>query len=523
MVVAMGVREELLQAAEVGGPHGTVPPHEREPFPTDVLPEVPRQFVHEVAEALGVAPECVATHVIATCAAAIGNTCRVRVNDNWQEPPIIWAVTLMESGSMKTPAYNAAVEPLHLAQRAAESRYRQELSDYKKAKAEYDALTRAWSAPGTTAEAPGAIAEPVEPRHVDYYTGNSTVEALAILSERNPRGLAFTTDELAGFFTSFGAYKGGRGGDEAQYLQMYSAGPIKLDRANGKHICVPQAALSIFGTCQPAVFRKLLRADGRGHNQIENGMASRFLIAAPAQKPKRWRQLKAVDKAPYTKMIGSLLSIPMPLGEDGNGVPVVIPMSPEAEKRFGEFYNEHNDQTAAIENAPTRYHYAKLEAMPARLALIFCLCDAVTEPTGGPPVVQERHVQAGIALTRWYGREAWRFYEGDETQAQREEREQQEREKQEQQELRKLLDAIHESGGSISPREMRDLDIRWRDPLAAEKKLKALARAGHGQLVDQPPGPQGGRPCRRFWHKERMNSPEPPENLQNHGGSGETM
>ena len=107
-----------------------------------------------------------------------------------------------------------------------------------------------------------------------------------MLFANNPRGLALTRDELSGFFNSFGAYKGGRGGDEAAYLECYSAGEIKLNRASGKRIYVPAAALSIFGTCQPAVFLNAIGI-GKLSNQIENGLAARFLITAPDRQPKR--------------------------------------------------------------------------------------------------------------------------------------------------------------------------------------------------------------------------------------------
>src|SRR4029078_6997540 len=112
-----------------------------------------------------------------------------------------------------------------------------------------------------------ALVEPVEPKPVDLYTSDSTVEAIGLLFANNPRGLAFTRDELSGFFSSFGAYKGGRGGDESAYLEFYNAGSVKLDRASRKRMYVHAAAMSIFGTCQPAVFINAIGANGKSVNQ----------------------------------------------------------------------------------------------------------------------------------------------------------------------------------------------------------------------------------------------------------------
>src|SRR6188768_2836392 len=144
METDQGVSEELRNAAAMHGPKYQQPAYVHAAFPLVALPRVLRGFVKEVADAMGVAPECVATPAIATCATAIGNTCRIRLTPTWTEPSIIWAVTLMESGSLKTPAYNAAVEPLRVAQRLLEEMFQQAQSDYRKAKAHFEAEATIW-------------------------------------------------------------------------------------------------------------------------------------------------------------------------------------------------------------------------------------------------------------------------------------------------------------------------------------------------------------------------------------------
>lgn len=484
-----GVAEELATAASVCGPRSKEPPYVRLAFPMIALPWVLRNFVKEAADAMGVAPECVATPAIATCASAIGNTCRIRLTPTWTEPAVIWAVTLMESGSLKTPAYNAAVEPLRVAQRLAEEQHQELQAGFRKAKAQFEGETSLWKAQRTEPTNPdgspqGPPEEPTEPKPVDLYTSDSTVEALAVLFSNNPRGLALTRDELSGFFASFGAYKGGRGGDESAYLEFYNAGAVKLNRASGKRIYVHSAALSIFGTCQPAVFLTAIGATGKASNQVDNGLAARFVIASPESKPKRWREAKPFEGRHYYQMVAELLSIPLPRDAEGRVEPAVIGMVAEATARFATFVNEHGEHTAALSNAALRYHYAKLEAVAARLALIFYLCDGATQQLTGPGGVQERHIVAGIAVARWFGREALRVYDGYESAAEREKRE--------------LLDEIRAHGGVITPYEMGRIRRRWADVLAAEMALRNLARAGYGTLIFEPSGPKGGRPALRF-------------------------
>jgi hypothetical protein len=495
MEMDTGVTEELVTAAAMYGPRSTEPPYVRAPFPMVALPPVLRRFVQEAAEALGVAPECVATTVLGTCAAAIGNTCRIRLKKSWTEPCVIWAITLMESGSLKSPAYHAAVEPLHAMQRLWVEQYEQAQKDFRKAKALYEAEAVGWKqTDGYRGES--APSEPLEPKPVDLFAHDTTVEALVGLLANNPRGVALTRDELSGFFSSFGAYKGGRGGDEAAYLEFYNAKPWKVNRAGGRRLYAHHTALSIYGTCQPAVFRNLIGLTGHGANQVENGLASRFLIAAPESRPQRWVDDKAFDPQPYHHLVAKLASIPMSQDADGRHQPADIDLSPEAAARFHPFVTEHGAYTETIENAPTRFHYRKLAGYAARLALIFYLCDAVTEPSAGPRVVQERHVLAGIAVVRWYGREAWRVYGGDASAADWDQRE--------------LLDAIRARGGVIALSDMRRLRRQYSDPRAAELALQDLARAGYGVLAMES---TAGRPALRFRlhpQGEKTISPENP-------------
>jgi hypothetical protein len=196
-------------------------------------------------------------------------------------------------------------------------------------------------------------------------------------------------------------------------------------------------------------------------------------------------------------MVAELMTIPLPQDADGRIEPSIIIVQPEATARFAEFVNEHGEQTAAISNAALRYHYAKLEAVAARLALIFYLCDAATQDLVGPQGVQERHILSGIALARWFGREAYRVYEGYESAADREKRE--------------LLEEIRDHGGVITLSELRQIRRRWHDPLAAELALKALARAGYGVLSVVESGANGGRPVTQFRLYDQQRCPITPE------------
>jgi hypothetical protein len=71
--------------------------------------------------------------------------------------------------------------------------------------------------------------------------------------------------------------------------------------------------------------------------------------------------------------------------------------------------------------------------------------------------------------------------------------------------------------GSITLREMGNIRRLWRDGAVAEAFLQGLERAGHGEVVLDPPGPNGGGRHLRFRRiDDRLvhATPENPENSE---------
>ena len=178
-----------------------------------------------------------------------------------------------------------------------------------------------------------------------------------------------------------------------------------------------------------------------------------------------------------------MLKIPLPRDEAGRVEPAIIRLVPAAEDYFDRFVKEHDQQTQAISHLALQYHYAKLEAVAARLALIFYLCDAATGQLSGPMGVQEHHILAGIALARWFGREACRVYAGLTSEGELEKAE--------------LLKMVRDHGGSITLREMA-VRRRWRNRSDAEAAMQALKQAGLGTMSLDSQGPNGGGQHLRF-------------------------
>lgn len=132
---------------------------------------------------------------------------------------------------------------------------------------------RAW-AESSQALPKGAPRSP-EPHPKRIYVSDYTGEALAAqlrAQEAAGLGLLITRDEINGLFSGLNAYRGGRGADEQQLLELFDGGGMTSLRVTGdRHYSRSQC--SIYGTTQPEVLRGLV-ADGDA-----TGLWARFLFA----------------------------------------------------------------------------------------------------------------------------------------------------------------------------------------------------------------------------------------------------
>ncbi len=133
---AGGTVEELLRLVEAAPMSRSLtrtrtPAPQWRPFPVKVLPEPIRTFVRRGSAALGVDPSYLATALLATLAGTIGNNRVILLKRGWTEPSVLWCVLVGDSGTLKSPAIDAATK--HVRQRQAEA-----IEVYRKAMETYE-------------------------------------------------------------------------------------------------------------------------------------------------------------------------------------------------------------------------------------------------------------------------------------------------------------------------------------------------------------------------------------------------
>jgi hypothetical protein len=360
-----------------------------------------------------------------------------------------------------------------------------------------DAAVQEWKKAWKAYKDGGGEGEP--PVCKRYLVADTTVEALASLLQEHPRGLLLGRDELNGWLASMDAYKSGKGGDAAHYLEMHRAGPLTVDRKTGpeRFIHVPRAALSVVGTTHPQTFRRAL---GRQH--FEDGLLPRFLAVLPKRVERVWtdRTVPADVTKNFAGVIDRLYKLDFD-PERGVNEPTVLPFTPEAKEVWVAFYNRHGREQMDLDE-DLAAAWRKLEGYCARLALVIELASwaAAPRPTGkgvtvaqyfagwiGPPAVSAPSVEAAVELAEWFGYEARRVYAllgtGDEDR-----------------ELHRLTEWNRARGGAVTARALQQFGPRaYRGRVEdAEAALELLAAAGVGMWVAVEPGARGGRPTRKL-------------------------
>lgn len=446
------------------------------PFPIEQLPETVRGFVESGATAIGCDASSIAVPLLAVLGSAIGNARHVRLKGGWDAPPIVWAAIVGKSGSMKTPAWSLAMSPVFAIEKDAEREFQ---SAYARHQEEVAARCRS-----EEGDASNRVMQITEPKPTRFTVSDTTIEALAPLLLDNPRGLLVSRDELSGWIGSFDRFSKGRASSDASHwLSMFNAKPLRVDRKTGepRTLYVPSASVSVCGGIQPGTLRRAVGVEHR-----ENGLLARFLLVWPPQRQKRWTE-DGVDSTlldEVTDIVRRLRSLDFETDRFGDATPGIVALSPDAADAFRDFYNQHAEEQAGLDD-DLAAAWSKLEEYAARLALIVHL----TRFAAGEDVAEREvdlvSMRAGIELTRWFCHEARRVYAMlDQSEAERSRAE--------------LAEWIRRKGGAVSVPDVQGGHRRFRSAAETELALEELVKAGFGQWLLSPTGKRGGRPTRRF-------------------------
>ena len=241
-------------------PRGGAAPIPVPAFPLDVLPGPMRKLTEEGAATLGVPPDLIAVPQLTFAGATIGNTCRIQLKPGFEQYPTLYAGTIAPPGATKSPALDLARYPLDVLQK--------------------EAFNKQGKSAPPSIDPPTGHSKSKE----HYFSTDATTEAIAEMLTYSA-GLVLIRDELVGWVKLFDAYRAGRGGDRQNWLSLWSAASLKVDRKTADPIYVPNPVVCVCGGIQPDVLPQLAQEAGR-----RDGFIERILWAYPETKTSLWTE-----------------------------------------------------------------------------------------------------------------------------------------------------------------------------------------------------------------------------------------
>lgn len=354
-------------------------------FPLEAMPDGLAKYCRDVAESTGTPVDYAGVSLLGVASGLVGATLAVKLQDGtdgWRERPLLYLCVVADPSAGKTPAQSAVERPATRASQKA-------------------------GGPPT-------------------FITDTTVEALAPLLKKRPRGVCLTVDEIAGWVGSFNQYKaGGKGGDRDFWLSNWTGKSWTVVRKNlaEGYSSIPHPFVSVLGGIQPDRLATLAGAD--------DGFLERILWSYPDRlKPRTSR--KAVNGTIWEEVASKLLGRAMKeVGtrneedkSDRSGLtecPNDLTLDAAAADVFFDVWCRRMDREAAKaaeELDRLKGVYAKMKGYAARLAVV---CFALREASkidgkGSVSVVNAEDMASGIALAEYFldhAKRAWNAMAND--------------------------------------------------------------------------------------------------------------
>jgi hypothetical protein len=271
------------------------------PFPLHAFPGGLQRFATDAAAAAACPVDYVAGPMLALSGAAVGATRALLVKQGYAERPALYVAVVGRPGGGKTPALKTAAAPIHNTQARLHAMYQKELEEARAA-----------------AEKSGKRAKVKMPQERAVYVSDVTVEALADLLERTPRGLVVIADELTGLVARLNQYKRGQGGDRQFYLSAWAGDPVSVHRKNpdSPRVYVGHPFLAVLGGLPPGMVSQL----SGGVRRLDDGFLDRFLFVSPDDPDaagETWRCVGKDEAECWRLALDRLFTLQQEAGEHG--------------------------------------------------------------------------------------------------------------------------------------------------------------------------------------------------------------
>ncbi len=459
------------------------PPH----LPLDeVFSPAWAKWVRDAADCKAAPPDYVVFTVFTVFASLIGNARWVSPWDGWCEPPVLWSMLIGLPSSSKSPAMDAVLSPLKqvegelradVEEALAEWRQKAEVAKIAGAKWKEDArkaLDAGKEAPGK----PDAAHPGPEPHLPSLSVTDATIEKLALILSRQPKGVLLFRDEMSGWLQSMTRYSGG-GSDRPFWLEAYGGRSYTQQRINREPVYVQHLSVGVTGGIQPDRLKELLSQD-------DDGLTARLMPIWPNPAPMK-RPRTGLDEIFIRRSIRQLLKLNMIPSGDGGSVYGRVLFDEGAKSLMDDLRMRVREWESQADGLLCSF-IGKLPGTAARLSLVLAYmewaCGSGPEPAG---IDADRFGRAVLLMERYILPMAKRAYaEASESE--------------EEKAARSLVRLIRERGWSeFSSSDVYKLNRKGlKSAKEVDKATSILEEADIIRRIALSSGPQGGRPSKRY-------------------------
>lgn len=320
----------------------------------DVLPAPLARDIKNDAEVLNIDPVMIWQALLAATSSLSG---RFSLDEYGGIPAVNWTCSVAGSGSGKSRADSLVLAPLRKLQADANSRFEEEMKEYKRELKEYE-----------KSDDENAV-EPTEPTLRKHIFEVATIQSvLKRLSEQDGLGSLWARDEIKGLFGSLNQFSNSDSEATELLLSLWDNKPVFVDRVDIQNsYSIGTTAFSITGGIQDAVFRKAFKDEQDG-----NGLQSRFLFAVPKVRKKRY--VKG-----YCKLSDRLPSLYKWLNE-ANQTGGTVKLAQDAQSYFAKLVDSIGDQIEEVSHPGIRTWMNKVDTHILRIALALHLIECYYQP-----------------------------------------------------------------------------------------------------------------------------------------------
>ena len=253
---------------------------------SDLIPGPVGDMARAVAASTETPPEMAIMTGLGIVAACIAGKVRVRLAEDYLEPPQLYVATVLPSGNRKTPVINLMAQPIveaehRMISETAPERKRLE-SERRTREMQIDKLRRQKKYSVNSEELVCQICDlekdlPTVPPVPRLLTQDVTPERIGSMMTENGERMALISDEAGIFEILSGRYTKSGAPNLDLFLQAHAGSPVRVDRGSREPVILNTPALTIVLTPQPQVLRSLSQEQAfRGR-----GLLGRFIFAVP--------------------------------------------------------------------------------------------------------------------------------------------------------------------------------------------------------------------------------------------------